>query len=165
MRYRGNLLLCLFLSLCGLSATAQAQSSSASYVLQQSTTNSAGETATSGSYRLSPSLGQEATIGASSSPGFVLQSGFWSFVGSGLVPVFLFVDKNAIDPEDMDLNWSGNNDPYDLYRTDDCTDVFASYLDTTALKDYTDVTTPTVTLLCYSVLATAPGPAPPPQTP
>jgi hypothetical protein len=143
----------------------QAQSSSASYVLQQSTTNNAGDTANSGSYRLSPSLGQESTIGTSSSPGFVLQSGFWSFVGSGLVPVILSVDKNAIDPEDMDLNWSGNNDPYDLYRTDNCSDVFSFYLDTSFDNDYTDVTTPAVTLLCYSVLATAPGPAPPPPTP
>ena len=165
MRIRSVLLLVVVLMFSGLMSAVLAQSSSASYVLQQSTKNSAGETATSGSYTLSSSAGQEATIGASSSPGFVLQSGFWSFLGSGLVPVFLSVEKNAIDSEDMDLNWSGNNEPYDLYRTDNCSDVFSFYLDTSFINDYTDVTTPPAKLLCYSVLATAPGPEPPPPTP
>jgi hypothetical protein len=165
MRFRDGSLFVVSLLLVGLLTTLQAQSSSANYTLQQSTNNSAGDVATSAGYRMTPSLGQEATIGASSSPGFVLQSGFWSFLGSGLVPVFLSVNKNGIDPEDMDLSWSGNNDPYDLYRSANCTDVFAAYLDTTVTNDFTDVTTPAASLLCYSVLATAPGPAPPPPTP
>jgi hypothetical protein len=144
---------------------AQAQSSSASYVLKQSTTNSAGDVSTSAGYRLSPSLGQEATVGTSASPHYVLQSGFWSFVGSSLVPVYLTAERNVINPDDVDLTWSGVSDPYDLYRSDNCTDAFSFYMDTTSGNSYTDVTAPAVNLLCYSVLATAPGPAPPPPAP
>jgi len=160
----GFLLMAAGFSFC--LSPARAQSSSASYVLQQSTINTAGEVATSGNYRLSPSLGQEATIGTSASAHFVLQSGFWSFVGSGLVPVYLSVEQNGLNPDDVDLDWSGRNGPYDLYRSNDCSDVFDGYLDTTPDNDYTDLTTPVADVLCYRVLATPPGPAPPqPETP
>jgi hypothetical protein len=79
-----------------------AQSSSASYVLQQSTIDAAGEAGTSTSFALTASLGQELTVGTSSAPPYVLQSGFWSFLGSGLVPVILAVDKNSSNPGNVD---------------------------------------------------------------
>jgi len=157
-----ELCLALLALLWGSSALGGAQS--ASYVLQQSTTNDGGETATSTSYRLDASLGQEATIGTSSSPRYVLQSGFWSFVGSGLVPVVLQAEKNGTAPDDVDLTWSGNNSPYDIYAGTDCTDIFSHYLTQEAGNAYTDSPLP-AGLTCYSVLATAPGPIAPPQGP
>src|SRR5512143_2148696 len=59
-----------------------AQSQSASYLLQQSTVNDGGTRSTSASYALAGSMGQESAIGTSSAPHYVVQSGFWSFVGS-----------------------------------------------------------------------------------
>jgi hypothetical protein len=148
-----------------LTPAALAQSSSASYVLKQSTTNGGGETTTSTSYRLTASAGQESTIGTSSSPAYVLQSGFWSYLGSGLVPVILMVHKNGITPGNVDLTWSGNNSPYDIFEATDCTNVYAAYYDMTPSNSYPDITPPVADLTCYSVLATAPGPAPPPGAP
>ena len=82
--------------LCLVPSWTVAQSSSTNYVLKQHTVSSAGQEASSAGYALGASAGQEATIGTSSSPRFVLQSGFWSFAGSGLVPVILAVDKSPV---------------------------------------------------------------------
>ena len=101
-------------------------------------------------------------MGTSSSNHFVLQAGFWSFLGSGLVPVYLAVDDTIGIPGNVDLSWSGNNSPYSVYQSVDCTDVFSSLLTTTTANQLTNVMPPAATLVCYSVLATAPGPAPPP---
>jgi hypothetical protein len=138
--------------------------SSASFILLQSTLNSAGEAGTSPSYNLDSSLGQELTIGASSSHHLVVQSGFWGFVGSALVPVVLQVDRNPVNVGNVDLYWSGNNPLYDIYQSTDCTDVYSTYHASTANNDYTNISPPTATLVCYSVLATAPGPIVPPDT-
>lgn len=144
---------------------ASAQSSSPSFILQQSTLSISGEATTSSSFRLTASVGQELTVGTSSSTEIVLQSGFFSFVGSGLVPVVLTVGKNNANPGNVDLSWSGNNPPYDVYQSTVCSDVFGSFLDTAPNNGLPDVNPPAVTLVCYNVLATAPGPAPPPTAP
>ena len=88
--------------------------------------------------------------------------GFWSFVGSGLVPVLLTVDRNGIVPGNVDLSWSGNNTPYEIFEATDCTNVFSYPFGTTSANNYDDITPPSG-LVCYNVLATAPGPAPPPN--
>ena len=138
-----------------------AQSSSTSYILQQSTVNAGGEPSDSTNYRLDASAAQEVTIGTSSSTTYVLQSGFWGFVGSGLVPVILTVDDNAGTPGNINLSWSGNNSPYDIYEATDCTNIFGTFFDTTPANDYLNIAPPAADLVCYSVLATAPGPPPP----
>jgi hypothetical protein len=79
------------------------------------------------------------------------------------VPVILAVDKNAGTAGNVDLTWSGNNSPYDVYQATDCTNVFGSLFDSSAGNTYNDITPPGASLVCYSVLATAPGPAPPPE--
>ena len=150
--------------LAGSAPWGRAQPQSPSYRLQQSTANGGGETASSGGFRLDASAGQESAIGTSSSPRFVLQSGFWSFGGSGLVPVLLMARKNGADPADVDLSWSGNNSPYDLYSATDCTDIHNHYLAQEGSNAYTDSPLP-ADLTCYSVLATAPGPIAPPPVP
>jgi len=148
-------------ALAAAALPALAESSSASFVLKQSTTNTGGDVS-SNSFRLTGSGGQEATVGTSSSFHFVLQSGFWSFAGSGLVPVILFAERNVVRPDNVDLSWSGNNSPYDIYQSTDCAAVFSFLLDTTASNFYDDIAPPPARLVCYSVLASAPGPVPPP---
>jgi hypothetical protein len=154
----------LVLALLGLGATAGAEvASSASYALQQTTVDGAGAEASSTSYRLQGAAAQKAAVGASSSPDYVLQSGFFSFVGSGLVPVVLTVDQDPVDPENIDLSWSGNNEPYEVYRSADCGAVLGGLLTQLNANSYDDDTVGVGGLHCYRVFATAPGPAPPPQ--
>jgi len=147
-----------------LLSLASAQSTSTSYRLTRSSANAGGSEASSTSYVLNASAAQAATIGASSSPAFVLQSGFWSWAGSGVVPILLTVDRNASTAGNIDLSWSGNNAPYDIYQATDCTDVFNSLFDTTSANNYDNIAPPAASLVCYSILATAPGPAPPPRS-
>ena len=148
---------CILLSALPVSA----QSQSENYVLQQSTLDAAGAVSDSANYRLEGSASQALTIGTSSSQAFVLQSGFWSFLGSGLVPVLLSVAKNPTDSELVDLGWSGNDPPYEIFGSPDCSGIFNSLLATTTSNSYVDTAPPALGLTCYSVLATAPGPAPP----
>lgn len=140
--------------------------SSASYCMQQTTLNGGGTTSvspTGTNFRLTASIGQESVIGVSSSPNYVLQSGFWSYYGSGLVPVLLTLNKNTGNPR---LNWTGNNPNYSIYRlagttsASACSTVFANLLTTVTPQTYTDAASPAQPLTCYSVLATAPGPVP-----
>jgi hypothetical protein len=161
--HRRILLACAAAALAAaLQPPARASSSSPRFVLKSATTGAAGATSSSGNYALSATLSQEVTVGTSSSRHFVLQSGFWSFVGSGLVPVHLFVNRNSGNPEHVDLKWTGNNPPYDVYQSADCTDVFGTLYGTTPSNAYPDVVPPPAPLVCYSTLATAPGPEPPP---
>lgn len=145
-----------------LPATLLAGPSSPSFHLVQSTTNGGGAPGSSASFVLDGSAGQESVIGASSSPHYVVQSGFWSFLGSSLVPVLLTANKNATQQDDVDLLWTGNNSPYDLYAATDCASVYASYLTTIPGQSHTDSPIP-ADLTCYAVVAHAPGPITPPR--
>jgi hypothetical protein len=145
--------------LCALQALAQ--SASPSYRLTQSTVNGGGRESSSASRRAHDSAGQESSVGTSSSPHFVLQSGFWSFVGTGLVPVVLHVNRNVVVRTTPDLSWTGNNPPYAVYRTSGCSGVFSGFLSSEPTSDYTDGSSLASGLSCYNVLATAPGPVPP----
>lgn len=141
-----------------------ALSQSASYCLQQATINGGGAASTSTSFRLTGSLAQESVIGVSASPNYVLQSGFWSYYGSGLVPVLLRVRKNGTTPANPDLSWTGNNSPYSVYRVgNSCNAVFSNFLTSQTPLTYTDGAPLAAALSCYNVLATAPGPVPPPS--
>jgi hypothetical protein len=99
-------------------------------------------------------------VGVSSAPHFIVQSGFWGFVGSTLVPVVLAANKVPADARAVDLTWSGNDAPYDVYKTTTCPNVFTSVFATTANNGLIDRSAPTGGLTCYNVLATAPGPSP-----
>ncbi len=142
----------------GAASAASGSSSSASYVLHSSSLDSAGTTSQGTGYTLSASLGQEATIGVSSSPRYVAQSGFWSFGGSGLAPVVLTAASTPGNPANVDLTWTGSNAPYAVYQSTNCANVFGSLLTWTTANSYLDIAPPAATLVCYSVLATAPGP-------
>ena len=135
-----------------------AQSESSSYVLHQSTASSTGGPSDSSSFRLDGVAAQPVTIGVSSSPRFVVQSGLFSFVGSGLAPVVLSVDHTLGMTGQIDLAWTGSNPPYSIYESTDCIGIFDSLLATTTSNDQPGITPPAGSLVCYSVLATAPGP-------
>ena len=164
MNIRPVLLPILLAGLAARAACPGALSESASYCLQQATLNGGGTLSTSASYRLTGSLAQESVIGVSASPNYVLQSGFWSYYGSGLVPVLLTVHKNGSNPANPDLGWTGNNAPYSVYRVASaCSTIFSNFLTSQIPLTYTDTTPPASALVCYNVLATAPGPVPPPS--
>jgi hypothetical protein len=141
----------------GPARAAGGTSSSSSYILHQSTVDSGGQKIVSGMYRLDASLGQQASIGTSSSPTYVLQSGFWAFVGTGIVPVILTVQVSSTTEGDLDLVWSGNNPPYTVYESADCANIFDWFIGTTTTNGLT-VTPLAEDLVCYRVLPTAPGP-------
>lgn len=151
---------------CALSLPAHAQATSANYRLQPVTVNGGCAPTTSATHRLNASLGQESTVGASSAPHFIVQSGFWSFLGSTVVPVVLTANRDAVQPATVDLSWSGNNASYSIYRNTACASVFASIVATTANNAFSDRAAPIGGLTCYNVLAYAPGPeASPPSIP
>ena len=137
-------------------------SQSPSYRLQPTTLDASGAPGTSTSRRADGSLGQEVAVGTSASPHFIVQSGFWGFLGNTLVPVVLTVNRTPAQPGSVDLSWSGNNTPYTLYRAPSCAAIFSNALGETSDNVYTDGSAPTNGLACYNVLAFAPGPAPPP---
>ena len=158
----GSFLLLVSASLLGTLVHAETASTSPSYRLVPATLDAAGPRVASAGHALGGSLAQPAAIGTSSSPHFVAQSGFWGFVGTGLVPVVLAANRNVGQPQSVDLVWSGNNAPYDVFRAADCATIFSSVYTTTSNNAYTDAAAPTSGLTCYSVLAMAPGPTPPP---
>jgi hypothetical protein len=143
-----------------IASPAGGESQSASYVLKQSASVAGAGLGTEGisdSFRLQGSAGQESVVGASGSPHFVLQSGFWAFGGSALGPVLLTVNHGSL-PGNVDLLWTGENEPYTVYQSIDCAGVFASPLVVTPLHSYLEATPPPGDLVCFNILATAPGP-------
>ena len=73
------------------------------------------------------------------------------------------MDKDTVVRQNATLLWSGNNPPYDLFRSSDCTNVTTTPpLTTLSGNSYAETSAPMVNLLCYQVFATAPGPGPPP---
>jgi hypothetical protein len=141
--------------------TVFAQSQSASFRLQPTAVDAAGGSSSSVSSRGDGSFGQSLVVGTSSAPHFVVQSGFWGFVGSALVPVVLSASKIPAQPGDVDLTWSGNNTPFSLYRSANCASIFSSAFTATSNNFYVDSPAPSSGLTCYNVLAFAPGPQPP----
>ena len=142
--------------------TDASEATSPSWRLASGGVDGGGHEASSPSWSLNGSAAQAATVGASASPSWVLQSGLWGFDGTALVPVWLTVDRSSVTSGNVDLSWSGNNAPYALYESTDCGNVAASPLDTVSVNSYLDVAPPAGALVCYRVFATAPGPAPPP---
>ena len=147
----------------GWAAVDETLSTSPSYRLEPTTLNGGGAPSTSASRRANGSMAQELVIGTSSAPHYVLQSGFWGFTGSGLVPVILSAQRTTGQPASVDLTWSGNNASYDVYRNVACASIFSGIFSSTSNNAYTDGAAPTSGLTCYNVLAFAPGPVPPPE--
>lgn len=125
--------------------------------------NSAGATSDSSSYQLTSSYAQTLSIDVSSSPTFILQAGFWSYLGSGPVPIVLAVDRAISNAELVDLEWSGNAPPYDIYVADDCAFVLDSLYGSSSDNFLLDVSPPAATLVCFKVVPSEPEPPRPPM--
>ena len=137
------------------------ESSSVTFVLEPVSPTSGGATATSLSFALTGSIAQPAPTISSAAPAFVLQSGFWSYLGSLPVPIVLAVDRNPLNAEHCDLVWSGNAPPYQIYAAADCSDVLDHPVATASGNALLDVHPPPLaSLVCFSVLPIeAPRPA------
>jgi hypothetical protein len=61
-------------------------------------------------------------------------------------------------PEHLDLEWTGNNPPYVVYRSASCPQVFSTVFASESTNQRTDPAPLPDHLSCYNVLATAPGP-------
>lgn len=121
------------------------------YLLSMKSVNTGGGDAASASYRARGSLGQESVVDASAAFGYVVQSGFWSFAGTGQVPVVLTVGASA-------MSWSGNDPPYSVYRSGNCSDVGSSLLAVTPSSSYSDPLEPAAgQVFCYQVEPAPPG--------
>lgn len=132
---------------------ARAQSSSASYVLRQASVNGAGRSSVSANFRMSGTLANEIGVGVSADQTFLLQSGFWGFVGSGPVDIVLAVDRSDGASGDCDLRWSGNSSTYEIFASSDCTSVFDSPYGTSSDNSLLGVTPPTGRLSCFNVVS------------
>ncbi|MGH9870400.1 MAG: cohesin domain-containing protein [Candidatus Polarisedimenticolia bacterium] len=121
------------------------------YLLSMKSVNSGGGEAASASWRAGGSMGQESVVEASAAFGHVVQSGFWSFAGTGVVPVVLSVGATV-------LSWSGNDPPYSIYRSGDCSDVGSSLLTVTPASSFSDPAVPAPgQVFCYQVEPAPPG--------
>lgn len=129
---------------------------SPSYRIARSTVSVAGTPATSATYRLDATAGQETVVEASSSESYVLQSGYWSFTGSPVVPLVLLLAKIPAAPGDVALTWSGNAAPYTIYRSADCSTISTGEIAVEGSLHYTDASPPVMPLLCYRVLPSVP---------
>ena len=130
---------------------ARGQASSANFVLEPASPNSGGRTAVSPSYRLVGSLAQPAPTTSAAAPSFILQSGFWGFLGSLPVPLVLAVDRNPSDPDHCDLTWSGNAPPYEVYASADCADVLSYPVASSSRNALEGVEPPVARLVCFDV--------------
>ncbi len=131
-----------------------AQSQSEQYRLLASTLAAGGGTAAGPLYRVTGTIGQETVIAPSSSAQNLVQSGFWCFLGTGIIPVILSVNQVPGSPDEVILEWSGNAALYEVDRTVVCRDVASGFLTQVIAKNYTDASPPEAPLVCYSVTGT-----------
>ena len=71
--------------------------------------------------------------------GAVNRLGFWSFLGTGEVPMYLAVDKHTTNTFlEVDLSWSGQSSQFEIYRSDSPIDLVSPgnlYRTTTQCSD------------------------------
>jgi hypothetical protein len=103
---------------------------------------SAAGDAASANYVVGLTFGETGPVGAASfcNMGFVVGTGFWSILGSPTVPIWLYLDRNALDPVAADLTWSGGAVAFDVFRSTSPDDVLEPFhlLATTQTCLFTD---------------------------
>ncbi len=104
----------LFLASAVPMASAQ---ESASFRLERITFAAGAEPVSSANYATTITIAQEGPVGSVSrcNDGFLQSTGFWSVLGESPAPVWLTVDKNDVDPTQVDLVWSGSSSQFDVY--------------------------------------------------
>jgi hypothetical protein len=93
---------------------------SASFRHERLTLASSAGPVSSASYVTTITFAQEGPVGSVSrcNSGFLQSTGFWSVLGESPVPVWLIVDKNGMDPTNVDLAWVGSSSLFTVYRSD-----------------------------------------------
>ena len=107
---------------------------------------------------INSSIGQESAIGVSSTTESILQSGFWSHAGVGMLPILLMGRKVPANSTLPTFDWTGNAPSYAMYWSENCADVDSHFRFTQAPKVWTDSGSHPGDLVCYSVYGMAPGP-------
>lgn len=115
---RHALLLCC-LATASVGETALATSpTSASFTMERITISGAARASASASFEIQVTFAQEGPVGAVSfcNGGYGQGTGFWSVLGMPLVPVRLQVFHDDVDPETLQLRWSGSSPSFEIYR-------------------------------------------------
>ena len=148
---------CLLLAFLAQPGFGSGESQSTNYRLQPLTIGNGGEESASASYAMQDTAGQPSTVGTSASFNFILEAGFWAFQGTRLAPVVLTVEPDAMVPTNPHLLWTGTDAPFVVHRSLDCAALGPNPHTTQGGNSWTDASPPAGTLVCYSVVATAPG--------
>lgn len=147
--------LCFGLLSMVFQATAFAQSST-HYSMKRVGTSAGAVAMTSTNYSNRASVGQESPVGSASfcNVGSRTSTGFWSVLGVGAVPIVLTGRRNASDPLDVDLSWSGADPIYQVYRAFTPADIFnpANLEGETSSCSTTDMLAFQSNLIYYSVI-------------
>jgi len=137
-------------------APAAAQdSTSASFRIQGLAISATNTPSSSTHFRISGSAANAATVTPSASASFVSQPGFWGWIGNGVVPLILATSKPSSTK--IALDWTGNDPPFRVYRSTDCSDPLQSEIAWTSDHQVVDRPPPLAPLVCYTVYASAPG--------
>ena len=110
-------LLLLAASLGGSIPSAFGQESD-SFVMERVTFGSTADRASSTSFEMVASAGQEGPIGSVSvcNNGPLQTAGFWSMLGDTRVPILLDVSLDPLDPSTVTLRWSGSAGVFEVFR-------------------------------------------------
>ena len=115
---------CLGVVVCLSAVLTEAQESS-SFEMPRVTISPAAGVASSSSFDMRVSFGEEGPVGAASfcNAGFVQAVGFWSITGNVTAPIRLLASRDPVDPSTIELSWTGAFSSFEVYRSDLATDV------------------------------------------
>jgi len=134
---------------------------SASYTLERLTIAGASQTIASARFETTITVGQESPVGAASicNVSWTDSLGFWSVEGELPVPIVLTVARNPVDPQMIDLAWSGNRPLFEVYRdyTPQNLVSLANLERVTALCSATDALAFQSNVIYYDIEAGSPG--------
>ncbi len=128
---------------------------SSSFVMERLTVVSGAAGASSATFDMILTFGEEGPTGSASfcNDGFQASLGFWSVLGESPAPSLLMVDHTAGDPQSVDLTWSGSASSFDVLRSE----VAAQIQDPPSLQfnttqcEATDAPPPTQDILYYRI--------------
>lgn len=125
---------CLLLQATAIGFVAAQESTT--FSVDRTTVTSAGQSIASPSFATTVVTGQVSPSGAASfcNAGYTASFGFFSILGDLSVPIHLQVNKSA-NPSSIDLQWSGTNPVFQVYRSPSPHDV----LDPTHLRQETSL--------------------------
>ena len=127
---------------------------SANFSMDRISVTAGGNTAASANFETTVVIGQDSPSGASSfcNSGFINTAGFWSVLGDAPVSIVLAVGKDAANPNQVELSWSGANPVFHLYSSTLPTDVLDPLNLTLATATCSASDSPLAALVFYKVV-------------